>query len=121
MAIGTHWYAGGPKNVTNVLARRVSCKVIAVEGQNLTDSNKYLHIFDSDVLPPNGSVPLYSYEIAKRLLIAKTLPGPTPEIGRRMDRGVVVAWSSTSETLTLVVAVVGPIYVNGQDLASGGA
>ena len=121
MAIGTHWYAGGPENVTNVLARRVACRLVSVEGQNLTGSAKYIQIFDSDTLPANGSVPLYSYYIDTNLLFAKTLPGQTPEVGRQVRSGAVVAWSSTPETLTLVVAVVGPIYANGQDLASGGA
>lgn len=120
MATGSHWYAGGPEVVTNLVARNVSCKAITVEGQNLTAGDRYLQIFDSNTLPVDGSVPLYSYLIGAGLLFAKTLPGPPPEVGRRMQNGLVIAWSTSSATLALAATAVGPIYADGQDLAPGG-
>lgn len=108
------WYAGGPESVASLLARPNSCLLFQVQAQNLSGADRYLQIFDANAQPVNGSVPLFSYLVPDRNLVAATLPAPLHDAGRKFTHGAFVAWSTSASTLTLATAS-GTIYCNGLD------
>lgn len=106
------WYAGGPQKVSS-LVRSGACLLAQVQAQNWSGGDLYLQIFDANSIPPTGAVPLYSYLVPDKNLIAAQLPTPPgSESGRKLSDGVAIAWSTSDASLTLATAS-GPIYANG--------
>ena len=117
MTFGVNFYAGGPASVAFLQARSNRCRLIDVQAQNLTVNDLHLMIFDRKLPAVNGDTPLYSYLVAKSLLLAATFPSTLPPYsGRVFSNGVWITWSTTPGTLTQAPAS-GTIYANGMDMA----
>jgi hypothetical protein len=73
--------------------------LFGVTATNANAAGRFLQIFDTDKAATNGAVPIVSVSLAaagdKQLLWVPP---------RRMDRGIVVAASTTQNTLTLAAA-----------------
>lgn len=115
MTAGLDFYAGTPASVSSLLARPNAATCFQVQAQNHSGGDRYLQIFDATALPVNTSIPIYSYLVPDRNLIAISLPGFPPAIGRNFNTGIFLVWSTTLSTLTLA-AVGGTIFVCGRDI-----
>lgn len=114
MTFGVNFYAGGPATVDRLQVRANPCRMFDVQAQNTSGGDLTLMIFDSKLAPVAGATPLYAYLVADGLLFATSFPNTPPYYGRTFTKGVWVAWSTTSDTLTQAPAS-GTIYANGMD------
>jgi len=57
---------------------------------------QFIQVFDDDALPANGAVPLFPLPIAASNFVSAYFGSR----GRRFDRGIVIANSTTATTLT---------------------
>jgi len=93
-----------PRNYSSKAAEKF-CAIsgaTALYGFTVSNANaatRYVLLFDLEVLPADGSVPVAPYAIAT--VSDKETAWIPP---RRMDRGIVLAASTTQNTLTLAAA-----------------
>lgn len=67
-----------------------------VSAQNLSGIDLWLHVFDVDVLPPNGTQALYAFKVATNGTIAIAPPAGPMDQGRPFGLGIFAGWCSTA-------------------------
>lgn len=79
---------------------------------NRTAGSLFIQLFDAVKVPPDGTVPIRTWEVLSMSSLDHDLPKP-----RRVRRGLLLVWSSTLDRLTTVATEDGLIDCNYEVLA----
>lgn len=67
-----------------------------VAAQNLSGGNLWLHVFNADAQPPDGTVAEYHYRVSDGGLLVIAPPSGLSDLGRPFGVGLYVGWCSTA-------------------------
>lgn len=112
MALGERFYFSQPASV-DALGTGEPAVLYEASGVNVAGALRWFQIHQSVGIPPNGSVPVYTFPVQDLQIISFAPPGPPGDQGRRFDVGVIAVWSTTQDTLTNA-GNTGPINMSGR-------
>jgi hypothetical protein len=80
----------------SIVAVTGRARCIGFQGLSTNGAAQFVQVFDDDAVPANGTVPLISIPVAANALFSAYFGSR----GRRFDRGIVLANSTTAASLT---------------------